>query len=655
MPILRICRSASLACLALLLACSRDVPATDGPVAEWPAYGADVGGSRHSPLTQITPGNVRDLEVAWVHHSGDMEDGTGKTHLPSSHQVTPIVVEGALYYCTPFDRVFALDPETGAERWVYDPGVDRTGFYLVNCRGVSAWRDPLAARDATCSLRIFLGTLDARLIALDGATGKPCEDFGTGGSVNLREGVGDAQPGEYGVTSAPLVMDGRVVTGAMVLDNRRTDAPGGVVRAFDARTGALVWAWDPIPSGLPPMAADDNGAPRYQRGTTNAWSTLSGDPQLGLVYVPTGNTSPDYYGGQREGLDYYSSSVVALRADTGEVAWRFQTVHHDVWDYDVPSQPVLFDFPAADGPLPALVQATKMGHLFLLDRRTGAPLFPVEERPVPQGGVPGETLSPTQPFPTKPPPLHPATFTPDEAFGFTPWDRGACREAVSSLRSDGIFTPPTLEGSVHYPGMAGGANWGSVTVDPQRGLLVLNQQRAAVKIRLVPRDAFEKQFPDGPPKFGFEPQGGTPYALERVPLLSPLGAPCNPPPWGTLTAVDLATGDVAWDVPLGTTRDVAPFPVWIALGTFGVPNQGGAITTASGLTFIGATTDHYLRAFETDSGEEIWRTRLPNGGHATPMTDRLREDGRQYVVIAAGGHGMLQRVPGDALMAFALP
>ncbi|HVN40372.1 MAG TPA: pyrroloquinoline quinone-dependent dehydrogenase [Myxococcota bacterium] len=651
MPIRRLlARSLAALLFVLPLACSRGAPIPKGgPVAEWPAYGGDTAGSRHSPLAQITPENVGRLELTWVHHSGDMEPRGGKTHLPSSFQATPIVVEGTLYYCTPFDRVFALDPETGAERWSYDPHVDRTGFYLVNCRGVSAWRDARAPRDAACSLRIYVGTLDARLIALDGATGRPCDEFGRGGSVDLREGIGDTQPGEYGVTSAPLVLGDRVITGAMVLDDRRVDSPGGVVRAFDARTGALAWAWDPLPPGVSPPG---NG--HYRRGTTNAWSTLSGDASLGLVYVPTGNTSPDYYGGQRDGMDYYSSSVVALRADTGEVAWHFQTVHHDLWDYDVPAQPVLFEFPGKAGPVPALAQATKMGHLFLLDRRTGEPLFPVEERPVPQGGVPGETLSPTQPFPTKPPPLHPETLTADEAFGFTPWDRAACRKQVASLRSDGIFTPPSLQGSVHYPGMAGGSNWGSVAVDPERGLIVLNQARAAVKVRLVPRAEFDEKFPNGPPEFGFEPQLGTPYALERVPLVSPLGAPCNPPPWGTLTAVHLATGEIAWDVPLGTTRDQAPFPVWLFLGNLGVPNMGGAITTASGLTFIGATTDFYLRAFETATGKEIWRTRLPNGGHATPMTYRLRDDSRQFVVIAAGGHGMLERTPGDALMAFAL-
>jgi quinoprotein glucose dehydrogenase len=682
MPVMLLRHSRSPLALAFalgVLACSQSsAPPSGGPIADWPVWGGNVGGERHSPLTQIGAENVGALEIAWVHHSGDFEAGGGRTHLPSSFQATPIVVEGTLYFCTPFDRVFALDPETGKERWSYDPGVDRTGMYLVNCRGVSAWRDTAAPHDAECALRIFVGTLDARLIALDGATGRPCQDFGRAGAIDLREGVGDAKPGEYCVTSAPLVLGDRVVTGAMVLDNRRTDSPGGVVRAFDARSGTLLWAWDPVPPGTPPRVVPgvdaeaqaalvstgaattpvsaNGGTPHYRRGTTNARSTLSGDPELRLVYVPTGNTSPDYYGGQRDGLDYYSSSVVALQADTGEVVWRFQTVHHDVWDYDVPAQPTLFEWPGPHGPVPALAQATKMGHLFLLDRRTGEPLFPVEERPVPQQGVvPGETLSPTQPFPTRPPPLHPATLTADEAYGFTPWDRAWCRDAIASLRSDGIFTPPTLEGSVHYPGMAGGANWGSVSIDPQRGLLLTNTQRAAVKIRLVPRAEFDAQFPDGPPAFGFEPQGGTPYALERVPLLSPLGAPCNPPPWGTLTAIQLATGEVAWEVPLGTTRDTAPFPIWVALGNFGVPNLGGSITTASGLTFIAAATDHYLRAFDTASGEELWRGRLPNGGHATPMTYRLRDDGRQYVVVAAGGHGMFQRKTGDALVAFALP
>jgi quinoprotein glucose dehydrogenase len=331
-------------------------------------------------------------------------------------------------------------------------------------------------------------------------------------------------------------------------------------------------------------------------------------------------------------------------------------VHHDIWDYDVGSQPVLFDFPRpGGGTTPGLLAATKMGHLFFLDRLTGLPLLPVEERPVPQTGkVAEEYLSPTQPFPVKPRPLHPATLTPDDAFGFTFWDRGRCREAIAALRSDGIFTPPSTRGSVQYPGMVGGMNWGSLSVDADRRLAVVNVQRIATKIRLVPRAEFDAQFAEGAPKYGFEPQAGTPYALERLPLLSPLGAPCNPPPWGTLAAVDLATGDVAWEVPLGTARDLAPWPIWWFLGDIGVPNLGGPITTASGLTFIGATTDAYLRAFETQTGRELWKARLPTSAHATPMTYRLR-DGRQYVVVAAGGHMLLGTQPGDAVVAFALP
>jgi quinoprotein glucose dehydrogenase len=377
------------------------------------------------------------------------------------------------------------------------------------------------------------------------------------------------------------------------------------------------------------------------------------DAALGLVFVPTGNTSPDYYGGDRRGLDHYSSSVVALDASTGVPRWHFQTVHHDVWDYDVPAQPTLFDWPGPSGPVPALAQATKLGHLFVLDRRSGVPLLPVEERPVPQqGAVPGETLSPTQPFPLAPASLHPARLTADDAFGFTPWDRAKCREAIASLRSDGMFTPPSTEGSVQFPGMIGGMNWGGVAVDPGRGLLIANTQQIATRIRLLTRETLRAEYGEQLPEFGVEPQQGSPYALERVPLLSPFGAPCNPPPWGTLAAVDLRDGQVRWQVPLGTTRDLAPWPLWLDTGT---PNLGGPLTTASGLVFIGATTDFFVRAFDIETGQELWKGRLPTAAHATPMTYRLRQDARQYVVIAAGGHGILGTPPGDALIAFALP
>ncbi len=642
-------------CALAALACSPPAAVPEGgPVAGWPVYGGTPGGTRYSPLTQITPENVRALEVAWTYHHGDIEDGSHGVGVRSGFQTTPILVEDTLYFCTPFNRVIALDAESGAERWSYDPHLDRDGLYLFNCRGVAAWLDARAPEDAACRRRIFTGTLDARLIALDAETGRPCEGFGEDGVVDLREGIGDTRPGEYGMTSPPAVLGDRVITGAMVLDNRRTDAPGGVVRAWDARTGERVWAWDPVPPGSPTGDEAAREGIRYRRGSANAWTALSVDPALGIVYVPTGNTAPDYYGGQRNGLDFYSSSVVALDGRTGVVRWHFRTVHHDLWDYDVPSQPVFIDFPRDGASVPGLVQPTKMGHLFFLDRRTGEPLFPVEERAVPQGGVPGETLSPTQPFPLVPAPLHPATLTPDDAFGFTPWDRAKCREKIAAARSEGIFTPPSLEGTIQYPGMAGGNNWGSGSVDAERGLFLINTMRMATYIRLWPRAEFDKKFPDGPPAFGFEPQEGTPYALERYPLVSPLGAPCNPPPWGTLAAIDVATGALRWEVPLGTTRDVAPFPVWL-FAPKGVPNIGGPITTASGLVFIGATTDRYLRAFSTESGEELWRARLPATAQSTPMTYRLSPEGRQYVVVAAGGHGLIPGRTGDALVAFALP
>jgi quinoprotein glucose dehydrogenase len=379
---------------------------------------------------------------------------------------------------------------------------------------------------------------------------------------------------------------------------------------------------------------------------------MSGDEARGLVFVPTGNPATDSYAAGRRGLDHYGSSTVALDARTGGVVWHFQTVHHDVWDYDVPAQPALFQVEGVGAGRPAVAQATKMGHVFLLDRETGAPLYPVEERPVPQAGaVPGERLSPTQPFPTHPPPLHPATLSPEDAWGFTPIDRRSCSDLIAQYRSEGIFTPPSLEGSIQYPGSAGGANWGGVAIDPGRALLFVNQSRMPMVVQLIPREAFARLDPSSvvyPEEL--YPAAGTPYGVKRFGLLSSFGAPCVAPPWGTLTAVDLRSGEVRWTATLGTTRDQAPFPMWLPLGS---PNLGGPIATGGGLVFIGATTDKFLRAFDAETGEEVWRARLPFTANATPATYRLSPAGRQYVVVAAGGHGWSE--PGDAVIAFALP
>ena len=384
----------ALAACAIALGCGPSPLDTSGPIAEWPHYGGDLGGQKYSPLTQITRDNVGDLEVAWEHHSGDVSDGTGDM-TRTSFQATPIVAEGTLYYCTGTNRVFALDPSTGAERWVFDPVLRARrlqGPYPLTCRGVAWWLDARAREEARCARRIFTATIDSELIALDAETGRPCADFGVAGRVALREGIGAAPAWEYYVTSPPVVVRDVVGVGALVADNLRTDAPSGVVRAFDARTGELRWAWDPVPPGWADRPRDPDGRPLYQSGPPNVWSIMSADTKRGLVYVPTGNASPDAFAAVRRGLDYFSSSVVALDSETGRLVWHFQTVHHDVWDYDVASQPTLFRIPGVGGGVPGLAQGTKMGHVFLLDRRSGQPLYPVEERPVPATDVPGERL-----------------------------------------------------------------------------------------------------------------------------------------------------------------------------------------------------------------------------------------------------------------------
>jgi quinoprotein glucose dehydrogenase len=628
-------------------------PPPRGPSQDWPDYGGDAGGSRYSPLDDITPANVGRLRLAWEFHTGERtSDGSGDLDFTTAFEGTPILVDETLFLCTPMNQVIALDPETGAERWRYDPQIDRSAAYANQaiCRGVSTWLDPERSSGQPCRRRIFTGTNDARLIALDAATGRPCNDFGTGGTVDLNPAAGPQRwKGEYQVTSPPAIGRDEVIVGSAVSDNARDDAPSGVVRAFDARDGSLRWAWDLAPPDFAYTPENSSGA-GYALATPNVWAPMSVDRARDLVFVPTGNPSPDYYRGADSNLDHYGSSVVALRASTGEVIWAFQTVHRDLWDFDVPAQPTLFALRRGGRQRPALVQATKMGFLFVLDRETGEPLFGVEERPVPQISVPGERLSPTQPFPSELPHLVPTNLTPEQAWGVTPWDRGDCRERISALRFEGMFTPPTLEGTLMLPGNAGGSNWGGVAVDPERQLLVANTQNLAWAVTLFPGQDFEKQkarYPDSE----ISPQKGKPYGMRRELLLSHLGVPCSPPPWGELAVVDLATGKLRWQVPLGSLRDIAPIPLPIELG---VPNLGGPLATAGGLVFIGAAFDDYLRAFDVETGETLWKGRLPAGGQATPMTYRVRDGGRQFVVIAAGGYGRAGTRLGDSVVAFAL-
>jgi quinoprotein glucose dehydrogenase len=635
-------------------ACSRDEPrasaAAGGPAVAWPEYGGDAGGRRFTPLADVTPANVRRLRVAWTFRTGDLPESRGAHASTLASEVTPILVEGKLLLCTPYNRVIALDAETGALRWSFDPELDLSGRYAnqLVCRGVSAWRDPGRAPGAPCRWRVFTATNDARLFALDAETGSPCRDFGSGGALDLNPGAGPQRwRGEYQVTSPPAIGRDLVIVGSAVSDNQRVDAPSGVVRAFDARDGSLRWAFDLAPPGFA-RTRENTSAEGFALGTPNVWAPISVDRERDLVFVPTGNPSPDYFRAD-DPRDHYGSSVVALRAATGEVVWSFQTVHHDLWDYDVAAQPTLFELARDGRRTPAVVAATKTGLLFVLHRETGEPLFPVEERPVPQGPAPGERLSPTQPFPLKPPPLVRQRLRPDEAFGLTPWDRGACRRRIEALRNEGIYTPPALEGTLVVPGNAGGINWGGVAVDEARGRLVVNVQDLPWMVSLVPRDA-------PPPELGFHgelaPMDGTPYRLRRELVVSPLGVPCSPPPWGELVAVDLASGEVAWRTPFGTLRDVAPVP--LPPLTVGVPNLGGVLLTGGGLVFVGAAFDRYFRAFDAATGEELWSARLPAGPQATPMSYRARDGGRQYVVVAATGYGRGGMPPGDAIVAFAL-
>jgi quinoprotein glucose dehydrogenase len=637
--------------LVLSLACALAfVPARAD---DWPVYGGDAGGTRYSPLADVTRENVGTLREAWRIRTGDLDaDPPPPGHM--AFQATPILVGGLLVLPTPLGRVLALDPATGAERWRFDATVESRKYPEFTSRGVAQWTDAGAAPDAVCRVRIFAATVESRLFAIDAATGRRCEGFGAGGEVSLREGVGPIDGFEFTISSPPLVAGDLVVVGSAIADNRRIAMPKGIVRAYDARSGALAWAWDPIPrSGEDPAFQEWKSEQAARVGAANAWSILSYDAARDLVFVPTSSPSPDYFGGERLGGNRYANSVVALRAKSGQVAWHYQTVHHDLWDYDVPAQPVLTEVVRDGATLPVVVQATKMGFLFVLHRDTGVPVFPVEERPVPQTDVPGEQTSPTQPFPTLPPPLVRQRLAPEDAWGVTPLDRRSCRDQIAALRNEGIYTPPSLQGTLMVPGNAGGSNWGSLAIEPSRRVAVLNTTDLPFVVRLIPRADYEREKAAGRGLLNlreFAPQEGTPYAMVRQPLQSPLQLPCSPPPWGTLAAVALDEGRILWQVPLGTLPDKIPVPLPVKMG---LPNLGGPLVTGGGLVFISAAMDRYFRAFDVETGAELWSVRLPAGGNATPMT--YRANGRQYVLIAAGGHGKLGTGRGDWVVAYALP
>jgi quinoprotein glucose dehydrogenase len=632
----------SLSILAALAACSNPAskPIARAPDVGWPFYGGDEGGQRYSSAAQITPANVKDLAVAWTYSTGEKARHSLKR---ASFEDTPTLAGGRLYVCSPFDAVSALDPATGKPLWSYDPKVDPNVRYPNDyvCRGVSYWRDPTVAENVRCSERVYLGTVDRRLIALDAATGAPCAGFGARGIVDIGAGVPLERNGQMQITSPPVIVKDTVIIGSSLDDNQRVREISGAVRAYDVRTGAPTWSFDPLSGSAPGNVA----------GAANAWAPMSVDAARGLVFVPTTNPSPDFWGGDRKGQDAHATSVVALDAATGQVVWGFQTTHHNVWDYDVPAQPTLADVAYGGHTTPAVIQGTKQGLIFTLSRDTGAPVIPVDERPVPQGGAPGEALSPTQPFPRAPKPLSPSSVKPDDAYGLTPIDRGACRKAIAGARFEGMYTPPSTQGTLIYPFTGGGVNWGGLAFDAARQVAYINTSNALHLVTLIPADRLAAAR-RREPNMEISPQKGAPFGMRRQFVASPIGMPCNPPPWGQLHAIDMRTGKVLWEVPLGTTRDLAPGTQLFLRGT-GTPNFGGPIATGSGLVFIGAAMDNYLRAFDAASGRELWRGRLPAGGQATPMTYVWK--GRQYVVIAAGGHSKANTKRGDSVVAFALP
>ena len=640
------------------------------PPGEWHAYGRTGHGQRYVPLDQITPDNVGRLQLAWEFHTGDLRGQPGDPQ-ETTFEVTPLKIGDRLYLCTPHQDVIALDATTGRQVWRYEAKMAQTAQGLAlqhrTCRGLGYKAAPAAASAASvpasgadaavataagrCAAKLYMPTVDGRLLALDPDTGAACTGFGDGGAVDLWAHMPNKRPGAYYSTSPPVVTQRVVIVGGTVLDNVSTHEQSGVIRAFDADSGTLVWNWD---SGNPDDTAPLAPGQTYTVNSPNSWSIGSVDEALGLVYLPLGNQPPDQWGGRRSAaVERYSSSVVALDLKTGQVRWVFQTVHHDLWDYDVPAQPSLVDLQIGGAMVPALVQPTKQGELFVLDRRTGTPLLPVTEVPAPQGAAAGDRTAPTQPVSSLS--FNPPRLQGRDMWGGTALDQLWCRIAFHRLRYEGRFTPPSTQGSLVYPGNFGVFNWGSVAVDPYRQIVFATPTRLAFVSRLVPRPddtslVVNQQAPAGALP-ALNENFGAPFAAEMKPFTSPLGLPCQAPPWGLVAGAELTTGRIAWQHRNGTVRDLSPVPLPLRMG---VPTLGGPIVTAGGLAFLSGTLDYYVRAYDVSSGAELWRSRLPAGGQATPMS-YLGADGRQYVLVVAGGHGSLGTKTGDSVLAYALP
>jgi len=635
---------------------------------DWPAYGGSLKGDRWSPLGQITPANARKLEQVWRFDTGDTKRAGDPDEF--TYEVTPIKVGNLVYVCTPHNLVIALDAETGKQVWRFDPKiVDSKDMQHLTCRGVSYHAEDgvaLNAASPACTQRIVEGTNDARLIELDALTGHPCAGFGTNGQVEVWPGRAPQKRGWWQITSPPVVTRDLIIFGGAVFDNRSTFMPTGVIRAYDVHSGKPVWAFDP---GNPTDTAPRGAAGSFVPSSPNSWTMASADEALGMVYVPMGMAAVDQWGGRRTpATERFATAIVALDIGTGKPRWVYQTVHHDLWDMDIPAQPALVDLDIPGrGRVPALVQSTKTGNIFVLDRRTGQPILPVEERPVPGGAAPGDHLSPTQPFSS-------ASFMPQQPareanmWGATMFDQLACRIAFKQLRYDGPFTPPSLQGSLVFPGNFGVMDWGGMAIDPQRMIAFAHPNYIAFVDRLIPSPPVRPRLappPDNPGAqsqgdqnmspaniAGYNPNSGAPFAVALNPFLSPLGLPCQAPPWGYVAGMNLANGKVAWKHRNGTIEDESPIPVPIKLG---VPSLGGPVVTAGGVAFLGSALDYYLRAYNTETGAEMWKARLPAGGQASPMSYWSKASGRQFVVIAAGGHGTLGTKQGDSIVAYALP